>query len=84
MGAPTPKVTWEKDGVPIEEGGRYSFSSKGLLINKTRAGDSGMYTCIAVNVEGRVEKRAEIQVSGECLTVILKSLVSIESVHRLT
>ena len=64
IGAPMPKIAWEKDGVPIVEGSRYKFTSKGLQINGTNAGDSGMYTCVAVNDEGEVRSSAQIQVSG--------------------
>ncbi|XP_072039098.1 scavenger receptor cysteine-rich domain-containing protein DMBT1-like [Amphiura filiformis] len=67
IGAPAPKVTWEKNGLPLEEGGRYKFLSEGLQINGTNAADTGLYTCVAVNEEGEVTSSAQIQVSGEII-----------------
>ncbi|KAM5147900.1 hemicentin-1 [Mantella aurantiaca] len=59
-GIPTPTLTWLKDGNPI----RYSdslemlFLSGGNIMKITRAQltDSGNYTCLASNIEGRAYK----------------------------
>lgn len=54
-GNPYPKVTWLKDGQPVEinRNGRLILSNENsLLIAQIQVADSGNYTCIASNIAG--------------------------------
>ncbi|XP_019904855.2 hemicentin-1 isoform X2 [Esox lucius] len=52
-GSPSPTVTWHKDGQPLSESVRQRFLSSGSLqIVFAQPGDTGRYTCTAVNTAG--------------------------------
>ncbi|KAK3605813.1 hypothetical protein CHS0354_002430 [Potamilus streckersoni] len=53
-GSPWPKITWSKDGVPIEITGRYfeSAQSQLLIIVQTELSDAGKYMCEMSNTLG--------------------------------
>ncbi|XP_075384531.1 hemicentin-1 isoform X2 [Tenrec ecaudatus] len=60
-GIPPPAITWLKNHKPIENSGSLevhilSGGSK-LQIARSRLSDSGNYTCIASNIEGKTQKR---------------------------
>ena len=58
-GVPVPQVTWEKDGVEVQRGGKvYS-------IDTADQGDSGNYTCIATNIAGEVKATSQLNVLGK-------------------
>ncbi|XP_077302252.1 uncharacterized protein LOC143922796 [Arctopsyche grandis] len=56
-GTPEPTVKWEKDGVPVPNGGDFKFEmDRGiarLIIETVYPEDEGMYTCIASNALGK-------------------------------
>ncbi|XP_076330516.1 roundabout homolog 1-like isoform X6 [Tachypleus tridentatus] len=53
-GHPDPKVSWEKDGLPVDsESGRIRITGSGnLVIEDVRQSDEGKYVCIAENMAG--------------------------------
>ncbi|XP_022253078.1 roundabout homolog 1-like isoform X4 [Limulus polyphemus] len=53
-GHPDPKVSWEKNGLPVDsEGGRVRITGSGnLVIEDVRQTDQGKYVCIAENMAG--------------------------------
>ncbi|XP_026178915.1 hemicentin-1 [Mastacembelus armatus] len=60
VGIPPPTLTWLKDGRPIEnleslEMHIFSGGSK-LQIARSQLSDSGTYTCVASNIEGKAQK----------------------------
>ncbi|XP_055020737.1 hemicentin-1 [Boleophthalmus pectinirostris] len=59
-GIPPPSLTWLKNGLPIENSESlemhiFSGGSK-LQIARSQVSDSGTYTCVASNVEGKAHK----------------------------
>ncbi|XP_054854614.1 roundabout homolog 4 [Eublepharis macularius] len=60
-GHPEPKVSWKKNGIPInEESGHYEVSGAKLLIAHALKSDSGAYVCLASNQIGERESRAAL------------------------
>ena len=57
-GVPTPQITWERDGVEIQRGGKF------YSIDTADQGDSGNYTCIASNLAGKVKATSQLNVLG--------------------
>ena len=59
FGVPTPDISWEMNGSPLEDGGRVDISeetvyenttiSSTLLISNVTLSDNGQYTCVADN-----------------------------------
>lgn len=47
---PSPIISWQRNGEPINSEGRYVVDSKGLLIKNIKESDDGVYTCRAVVV----------------------------------
>ena len=75
---PAPNVTWFKDTVPVELGGRNFVSpiTKTLLISDIIVADSGRYTCVVTNVVGTISHSADLivldsQANGMCVCVII-------------
>ncbi|XP_059172379.1 protein sidekick-2-like [Physella acuta] len=68
-GGPQPDVYWTKNGVNISNGDRFWINSDQLLISRVVKSDSGLYTCTAVNIKGRVSASAN-------LTVIIKTQIT--------
>lgn len=62
------KVAWAKDNREIRSGGNYQISyvenSAHLTILKVDKGDSGQYTCYAVNEVGRDSSTAQLNIKG--------------------
>lgn len=58
MGTPTPDIRWERDGEAVVGSERIAIElgeeSSSLIINRTAAGDGGIYICVASNVAGEV------------------------------
>ncbi|KAL5480076.1 hypothetical protein EMCRGX_G023697 [Ephydatia muelleri] len=56
-GAPPPSVVWYKDGRVVPLGGHFTLNltSEALLIGSAMAGDSGIYTCTATNINNEVD-----------------------------
>lgn len=63
------KVSWAKDGKEIRSGGNYQISylenSAHLTILKVDKGDSGQYTCYAVNEVGKDSCAAQLNIKGK-------------------
>ncbi|XP_051803642.1 hemicentin-1 [Acanthochromis polyacanthus] len=65
-GIPPPSLIWLKNGHPIENSESlemhiFSGGSK-LQIARSQLSDSGTYTCVASNVEGKAEKRYHLTI----------------------
>ncbi|KAK2908097.1 hemicentin-1 isoform X2 [Channa argus] len=65
-GIPPPSLTWLKNGRPIENSDSlemhiFSGGSK-LQIARLQLSDSGTYTCVASNVEGRADKKYHLTI----------------------
>lgn len=65
-GIPTPAVTWEKDGVLIVEGGRFTFmpSNYSLVIRGAIVADIAKYTCRVQNFFGTHELSSTVTLIG--------------------
>lgn len=62
QGNPSPLVYWNKNGESIVSGDRYVVQNEGLLVQKVRESDDGMYQCSAyVGLTGHV-KMVDIKV----------------------
>ncbi|VDK27112.1 unnamed protein product [Gongylonema pulchrum] len=65
---PTPVVRWDKAGVVLETGNKYSIYNDGdfyyLEVHHMSKIDEGFYNCTASNSEGFVTSTAEIEVIG--------------------
>ncbi|XP_048369346.1 roundabout homolog 4 isoform X2 [Sphaerodactylus townsendi] len=60
-GHPEPKISWKKNGIPInEESGHYEVSGAKLLVAHALKSDSGAYVCLATNPVGERESRAAL------------------------
>lgn len=71
-GQPTPKVTWYKDGIPLDDNeaeGRTVEVDKTLVIQKARRNskhdDSGVYYCYAENEKGYARSN-EARINVKC------------------
>ncbi|EJD76713.1 CBR-HIM-4 protein [Loa loa] len=66
IGYPLPKITWHRNGVPIEElTTRVKILPDGsLLINNVQVDDQDRYTCTAENIFGRQDKTTVLLVTG--------------------
>lgn len=64
-GHPEPEVWWERAGqrVPVE--GRVFKDGLDLVFSPTRAEDSGVYTCIALNKAGQRKQELTVIVASE-------------------
>ncbi|XP_046465810.1 titin isoform X2 [Neodiprion pinetum] len=65
VGTPIPRITWQKDGVPIAPGPEVRISTDGsgastLDIPFARASDAAWYQCTAQNVAGSTATRARL------------------------
>jgi hypothetical protein len=62
-GYPTPTITWEKMGRPLQTGGNVFISSDGqLTIRDVTTRDTGSYSCIVANSEEKIETSTSVQV----------------------
>ncbi|XP_075689566.1 hemicentin-1 [Rhinoderma darwinii] len=64
-GFPTPGLTWLKDGRPVSSfSGGIQITSGGRVLTFTNAqvGDSGKYTCVALNAAGEQQKDFDLSV----------------------
>lgn len=66
IGTPTPRITWQKDGVPIIPSADLRINIDGgastLDIYRAKASDAAWYQCTAQNVAGSTATRARLQV----------------------
>ncbi|EDO49558.1 predicted protein, partial [Nematostella vectensis] len=65
-GTPAPEVTWYKDEVPIEDGGRFEIYSDddkhSLVIRDCALSDTGSYSCKATNEAGQASCYGELTI----------------------
>lgn len=66
VGMPTPRITWQKDGIPIGPSSNVSIFIDGgattLDISRASNADAGWYQCTAQNVAGSTATRARFYV----------------------
>lgn len=66
VGTPTPRITWQKDGVPLAPSAELRISADGgastLDIPRAKASDAAWYQCTAQNVAGSTATRARLYV----------------------
>lgn len=75
QGNPSPLVYWNKNGESILSGDRYIVQNDGLLIQKVRESDDGMYKCSAyVMLTGHVKMR-DIKVRKSLIKVFLFNIM---------
>ena len=81
MGTPTPDIRWERDGEAVVGSERIAIElgeeSSSLIINRTAAGDGGIYICVASNVAGEVSAFFIVSVIGEQSTVLITQVIGI-------
>ena len=66
-GVPTPSVTWQKDGVQITEGDKFSMTDdNSLVINDAEIEHSAKYSCIVQNEFGKDEAFSTARIIGTC------------------
>ena len=67
--APTPVITWLKNGSPVgstDEGARVQVLSNGnIVISQLMTSDAGTYTCRAENSFGSASSDGVLEVLGE-------------------
>lgn len=84
-GQPQPEVTWQKERRPVVDGAHIRVFSNGTLaIISTQRSDTGLYTCTAKNLAGRVSHDMRLLVQGEwrlSLTVIPSCVVTVAYWH---
>ncbi|KAM9642204.1 hemicentin-2 [Trichechus inunguis] len=63
-GAPTPDITWFKDGVPLPISVKavYTRGGRQLQLGRAQGSDAGVYTCKASNAVGAAEKATRLEV----------------------
>ena len=65
-GNPTPTISWQRDGQPLESNGHYTIQDDGaLVISSPRHTDSGGYVCLATNVIGFARKSVHLVVNSK-------------------
>lgn len=66
-GVPRPAISWMKDGRPLSTGSMAQILNEGRLlrIQDAQVADTGRYTCIAVNVAGKADRKYDVNVHGE-------------------
>ncbi|XP_058060772.1 vascular endothelial growth factor receptor 1 [Anopheles bellator] len=75
VGTPDPKVTWLKDGAPIEldeNSTRIQMTRTSLTFEYLKPEEFGLFKCVAKNKEGAIEKEWMVDVRT---TVVKKSLI---------
>lgn len=65
VGTPEPRITWFKDGKPIEKDKDSSNSTTSITIQSATPTHSGRYECIAENKEGCIKITRNVTVRGE-------------------
>lgn len=69
VGFPTPDISWQKDGLSIENNPDYQTCYYNgvcsLTIDETFAEDSAKFVCIARNSSGAAETSAFLSITGE-------------------
>ncbi|XP_069861249.1 hemicentin-2 [Dipodomys merriami] len=63
-GVPPPHITWQKDGQTLARPENSSRAGQRLWVESVQAGDAGLYTCLAENPAGEVEKSFRVKVQA--------------------
>ncbi|KAG7155884.1 Leucine-rich repeats and immunoglobulin-like domains protein 3-like 1 [Homarus americanus] len=63
-GLPSPKVTWSKNGIPLEDDGHYVLveDSRYLLIKEAQMDDVGIYVCELTNILGTARGHVNLSI----------------------
>ena len=63
------QVEWLLNGEPVQETDRLKIinNNRQLEIDRARTSDTGLYTCIATNLAGQLERNFDLEVQGELL-----------------
>ncbi|XP_029444171.1 obscurin isoform X11 [Rhinatrema bivittatum] len=77
VGNPIPVVTWEKDKLPIQPGGRFKMVEDGgmyrLTIYDLTIEDSGQYICRAINIIGEAFAAVTIKVGHDMASTVVEA-----------
>lgn len=69
VGTPVPRISWQKDGVPLMQNADIKITTEGgaskLDIYRAKASDAAWYQCTAQNVAGSTATRARLYVETE-------------------
>ncbi|XP_073692711.1 hemicentin-1 [Garra rufa] len=65
QGLPEPRVSWEKQGVPVSSlPGKFTLLRSGeLIIERAEPGDAGLFTCVATNTAGTAQRDIRLSVN---------------------
>ncbi|KAL0186765.1 hypothetical protein M9458_018435, partial [Cirrhinus mrigala] len=65
QGLPEPRVSWEKQGVPVPNlPGKFTLLRSGeLIIERAEPGDAGLFTCVATNTAGTARRDIRLSVN---------------------
>ncbi|XP_056628956.1 hemicentin-1 isoform X2 [Triplophysa dalaica] len=65
QGLPEPRVSWEKQGVPMPNlPGKFTLLRSGeLIIERAETGDAGVFTCVATNTAGTARHDIHLSVN---------------------
>ncbi|XP_016112004.1 hemicentin-1 [Sinocyclocheilus grahami] len=65
QGLPEPRVSWEKQGVPVPTlPGKFTLLRSGeLIIERAEPGDAGLFTCVATNTAGTARRDIRLSVN---------------------
>uniref|UniRef100_A0A5G2Q6R4 Hemicentin-2 n=1 Tax=Sus scrofa TaxID=9823 RepID=A0A5G2Q6R4_PIG len=63
-GTPTPNITWHKDGQALSRPADSSGAGRVLRVEGVQVGDAGLYTCLAQNPAGEIEKSFRVRVQA--------------------
>ncbi|XP_066112042.1 hemicentin-2 isoform X1 [Saccopteryx bilineata] len=61
-GTPSPNITWHKDGQALSRRENSKGAGQLLRVEAVQVGDDGLYTCLARNPAGEVEKSFRVRV----------------------
>ena len=65
-GIPTPTITWTLDGeeIEVDDDGYVILENGTLVVEKGTLDDSGLYRCVATNVEGEDTEESTVNIIG--------------------
>uniref|UniRef100_A0A4X1TD56 Hemicentin-2 n=1 Tax=Sus scrofa TaxID=9823 RepID=A0A4X1TD56_PIG len=63
-GTPTPNITWHKNGQALSRPADSSGAGRVLRVEGVQVGDAGLYTCLAQNPAGEIEKSFQVRVQA--------------------
>ncbi|XP_051950032.1 hemicentin-1 [Xyrauchen texanus] len=86
QGLPEPRVSWEKQGVPVPNlSGKFTLLRSGeLIIERAEAGDAGLFTCVATNTAGTTRRDIRLSVNMRPAFKELPGDVTVNKGHSLT